>query len=303
MDIKYRGAKRIILSIFLILFSLFIIAAFTDSWQTGLIWLMASLSLIIILISYNRPGPRRLSREKKILLIILFGIFFIVGALFLPETVSTERNVTNKSELSEKQDSEKELVKEIIIPKNIFKDSIKLNEIRDKWASDIIKEWKGSYIENFITSKDRGTIYFQLTKTASKGNWKIDAELHESILQEKFDKIISEKFNNESIVPNTVISLIPNEQQSNINSAKKEREEVILRQFSLWDGSNRHLERYIKNNMNDPDCYEHIATNYIDKNEYILVNTKIRGCNTFGAKIVQTISANIDLQGNIISIQ
>ena len=114
--------------------------------------------------------------------------------------------------------------------------------------------------------------------------------------------MLTANFSEDEIIPETKIVIIPNEKQVKINAAKAQRQELIARQFSLWNGANRYLQDYIKDNMNDPDCYEHISTNYSDEGDYIIVNTKIRGCNAFGAKIIQVISAKIDLKGNILSI-
>ncbi len=293
---KYRTAKRITLAVFLILFSFIIISAFIDSWKTGSLWFIAALFLFIIFRSYNSSSSKRLSLFVKIPLVIMFIVFFGWGGTYLPKS-------SKNNEIAEQQDTNEPVTDEPIqLEKEIKIDSLKLNKIQETWATKIIREWQGSYIESFNISQKENIIYFQLTEEASRGNWNIDAELHQSIFQDKVDSLLTANFNEDEIIPETKIVIIPNEKQVKINAAKAQRQELIARQFSLWNGANRYLQDYIKDNMNDPDCYEHISTNYSDEGDYIIVNTKIRGCNAFGAKIIQVISAKIDLKGNILSI-
>jgi hypothetical protein len=77
---------------------------------------------------------------------------------------------------------------------------------------------------------------------------------------------------------------------------------IVESQFSVWDGSHRELEQYIKKHMNDPDSYQHVETSYIDHGDYLIVTTKFRGKNGFGGIVMNTIIAKINLQGNIIEI-
>lgn len=82
----------------------------------------------------------------------------------------------------------------------------------------------------------------------------------------------------------------------------KNRKELIEKQFSEYDGSHRGLEKYVKDNMNDPDSYDHIETRFLDKGDFILVVTKFRGANAFGGKVINTVSAKVDLEGNVFKI-
>ncbi len=82
----------------------------------------------------------------------------------------------------------------------------------------------------------------------------------------------------------------------------KNRKETIEKQFSAYDGSHRGLEKYIKDNMNDPDSYDHIETRFADKGDYILVMTKFRGANAFGGKVINAVTAKVDFEGNVIEI-
>lgn len=73
-------------------------------------------------------------------------------------------------------------------------------------------------------------------------------------------------------------------------------------QFSPWDGSHRSLERAIQKSMNDPDSYEHVETTYRDMGDSLIVSTTFRGKNGFGAVVKNTVVAQVDLDGNILSI-
>ena len=84
--------------------------------------------------------------------------------------------------------------------------------------------------------------------------------------------------------------------------AKSKRDEAIRSQFSPWDGSHYRLEKYIKDNLNDPDSYKHVETRCIDKGDYLVVITKYRGKNAFGAVVTEIMTAKVDLSTNNIEI-
>ena len=75
-----------------------------------------------------------------------------------------------------------------------------------------------------------------------------------------------------------------------------------MQQFG-FDGQHRKLEREIKQMMNDPESYEHIETNWNDKNSYILIETTVRGHNPYGAQIVKTYRAKATIDGEILEIK
>lgn len=83
---------------------------------------------------------------------------------------------------------------------------------------------------------------------------------------------------------------------------KKEREKIVEEQFNKLDGSHRALTLLIKKNMNDPDSYEHVSTQFRDDNQDIFVVTKFRGKNSFGGKVINTVAAKVDFNGNVIKI-
>ncbi|MGN6604544.1 MAG: hypothetical protein ACTHK8_18945 [Ginsengibacter sp.] len=81
--------------------------------------------------------------------------------------------------------------------------------------------------------------------------------------------------------------------------------DLIKKQFSEWDGSNVNLVKYVKENMNDPESFEHVETVYWDlkdKNQ-IKVRMTFRGKNGFGALMKQSVVAYIDYSGKILSVE
>lgn len=86
-------------------------------------------------------------------------------------------------------------------------------------------------------------------------------------------------------------------------ASKKERREKIESLFSAYDGSQPAVERAIKDRMNDPDSYEHVATRFSDKGSYVMVYTQFRGRNAFNAKIMSVATAKIDLSGHLVDLQ
>lgn len=79
------------------------------------------------------------------------------------------------------------------------------------------------------------------------------------------------------------------------------------KQFGAWDGSHYQLVALIKNNMNNPDSYQHDRTTYrlvvTDEERYAVITTSFRGQNAFGGVIKNTVVAKTDIDtGNIIEI-
>ena len=54
--------------------------------------------------------------------------------------------------------------------------------------------------------------------------------------------------------------------------------------------------------VNDPKSYKHVETRYSDMKTHLIVVTKFRGKNAFGALVLNQISAKVDLNGNVIGI-
>jgi hypothetical protein len=73
--------------------------------------------------------------------------------------------------------------------------------------------------------------------------------------------------------------------------------------FSELDGSHIELTKRIKSDMNDPDSYEHLSTNYYDVGDTIIVITKFKGTNGFGGIVTNTVRAKTHIDGHVIAIE
>lgn len=80
------------------------------------------------------------------------------------------------------------------------------------------------------------------------------------------------------------------------------RKEMIMRQFSSWDGSHPGLVEYVKSQMLNPSSFEHVETFYRDEGDHLLVTMKYRGTNLFGAVVTNQIWAKVDFEGNVVEI-
>lgn len=92
------------------------------------------------------------------------------------------------------------------------------------------------------------------------------------------------------------------EQQEKAALEKSKRAEKIQKLFSAWDGSLFTLVNYTKKSMNDAKSFEHVETRYSDNGTDLTVWMKFRGKNMLGAMVLNTITAKVDYEGNVISI-
>ena len=81
-----------------------------------------------------------------------------------------------------------------------------------------------------------------------------------------------------------------------------EHKKEIEQGFSKWSGAHLALEREIIKSMKDPDSYEHIETIYRDQGDYLFVTTKFRGTNSFGAKVINSVSAKTSISGIVVEM-
>ena len=84
--------------------------------------------------------------------------------------------------------------------------------------------------------------------------------------------------------------------------AAEEYQKWIERQFSVWDGSNRHLVKLVKENLNDPKSFKHAETEYWDKGDHIIVKMSYRAKNAFGGLVLQNVTAKVDYKTQYISV-
>jgi hypothetical protein len=85
-------------------------------------------------------------------------------------------------------------------------------------------------------------------------------------------------------------------------TAEQIRTEEIAKCFSPWDGSHINLTELIKKEMKSPDSYKHVETRYVDEGNHLLVVTKYRGTNSFGAVVPGTITAETILNCSVTKI-
>lgn len=113
-------------------------------------------------------------------------------------------------------------------------------------------------------------------------------------------KYLTEKIKNE--IKNDIFNK-PNPLKNNASESVNVQTEDIESQFSKWDGSHTKLVEYVKNEMNDPDSFEHVNTKAGRKDNYIKVEMTFRGKNSFNATITKTIVARCDiLTGEVLEI-
>lgn len=84
--------------------------------------------------------------------------------------------------------------------------------------------------------------------------------------------------------------------------ASPEHKARVKAQFSTWDGSHNNLEKFIKSRMHDPGSYEHVETNYLDRGDILIITTKFRGKNAFGARVLNTVQAKVDINGKVLEL-
>jgi multisubunit Na+/H+ antiporter MnhC subunit len=87
-----------------------------------------------------------------------------------------------------------------------------------------------------------------------------------------------------------------------IKAKKEAYQNWVNSQFSAWDGSHTALKELVKENMNDPDSFDHVETTYADKKTYLLVRMKYRGTNAFGGVVTNVVIAKSDYKTNTIKI-
>jgi hypothetical protein len=79
-----------------------------------------------------------------------------------------------------------------------------------------------------------------------------------------------------------------------------EKEQNIKELFSSWDGSCKVVSARIKESLNNPDSYQHVQTSYINRpNGHIVVTTRFRATNGFGAIMTKAAVAEVTPLGNI----
>ena len=73
-------------------------------------------------------------------------------------------------------------------------------------------------------------------------------------------------------------------------------------QISSIDGSHRNVEKVLKAGLKDPSSYQHVSTSYVVNETTITVYTTYRAKNSFNALITGLVTATVDANGNVLSL-
>lgn len=121
-------------------------------------------------------------------------------------------------------------------------------------------------------------------------------------LKEQQDSLAEvEAFNK---LPQSVKDSINNEKKARREEAIRERErERIKAHFSDVTGENYDLGYYIKQNLHDPESYEHVKTSWVQMDTVVLVYTTIRAKNGFGAKRLVSYEAGMSFDNQLLYIK
>ena len=90
--------------------------------------------------------------------------------------------------------------------------------------------------------------------------------------------------------------------QAQFKQKQDSRDKYIKRAFSSRDSSHGGLTKWVKENMNDPDSYEHVSTSYVDMGEHLVINMTFRGKNMSGDVVEDFIKAKVDIEGNVLEL-
>ena len=90
--------------------------------------------------------------------------------------------------------------------------------------------------------------------------------------------------------------------QGQFKQEQDSRDKYIKRAFSSRDSSHGGLTKWVKENMNDPDSYEHVSTSYVDMGDHLVINMTFRGKNMSGDGVEDFIKAKVDLEGNVLEL-
>ena len=298
---------KIFLGLGLLINLIFIIAGLFLSWKSALVWFVGAVLLFALFVSFidikNSPAKKVVfSKGLRIPLFLASFITFCWGAYLLPDNITKRKN--EGTSLVVENNS---LIKEQIAAPKV--DLEPLKAFQKHWADSILKSETKPGNRHFVNIRLvlPDTILFEYTEAITRLGYNENLMNDTVFYREYYNKELLKKLGTNFDNQNTYISFIPNK---NVDfkkivaekEAKTERNNKILRQFSQWDGSHRNLERLIKDNMNDPSSFDHVETTYADKGKYILVQMRYRGKNAFGATVLNTTTAKVDIDGNILSI-
>ena len=170
------------------------------------------------------------------------------------------------------------------------------NEIEKSKSLDFAKEQLVELSDDEFSKLQEGTLEKKILTQKTLNKDLIGLMKEQAPEREKMIKEIQDKKEQERVAAELEAE---RKKQEELN---KNRKKIIEKQFSAWDGSHPALTRLIKKSMNDPDSYDHIETTFRDDGSSIFVVTEFRGANAFGGKVINTVSARVDFEGNVIEV-
>jgi len=198
----------------------------------------------------------------------------------------------------------KEIYRARLSIKNLTSITPKPNEL--KYAFDFISTLSPEAAAQF--QRNFSTVFCYSTKAIDSSEYINESRKIKAYVYNDLDMVAKkmEKLTNAFIeinIENTGNEYKYNE--ANVSQAKKERQELVEKAFSTYDGSHMKLTEYIKAHMNDPESFEHVETTYIDRpgNGYVEVKEIFRGKNAYNATILNTVWAKCKVEGEVIEIE
>lgn len=274
----------------------FLLTGIVGIFQTPLIGLLSLLlGLFILPITYKIliEDKAKLKLSTPIKWIIVIAGFIFLGTAISRNDAAKDKKVDLVVENASKKIDEGKIDESL----KLIKDAKSKYSNSDNNAVKLEKEIEKSKDQEFakqILTKMTDAEFEQLKSNSLNKEY-----LHQKTLNKNFIELLNSKSSEREKIIKEVKLQEEIAKQVELN---KNRKELIEKQFSAYDGSHRALERLIKENMNDPDSYDHIETRFLDKGDYLLVITKFRGANAFGGKVINTVSAKVDFDGNVIEI-
>ena len=258
--------------------------------------LLACFVLIVIglikpatVLFWNKKNPTR----GKVILWYGLGIFicFIVIGVTAPEVKKVQQASESKFEPS--VDSSKKVNVNTAADIPILSEEQKLQKVLDEDKSYQEKEIKLDETTLSIAVASKGkppsALYYLNVLNLSDSN---------------IGRVKVFKYNSKNSLVNGSYNNPASDELSDW-AIKKLKEDWETQNLSAWYGSCRPVEKYIKNNMNDPDSYEHVETQYrFDRatNSFFVVS-RFRGKNAFGGKVLNNAKAYVSLDGSVISFE
>jgi hypothetical protein len=80
------------------------------------------------------------------------------------------------------------------------------------------------------------------------------------------------------------------------------RSHLIEDHFSFWDGSHKHLVRFVKSRLNDDRSFRHDKTTYLMVDDGYIVHMTYRAKNAFGGMVRESIRVKYSMDGNPIDV-